>query len=316
MSIGGKVNAVIGDINFYSAVAPLAVYANKQIAQNHAVGDLYQLVRDGKWTWDAMHSIARDVTRDLDGDGVITQNDQIGLFIEYLHLQAAVSSAGEFFTPKNDDDIPAFAPNIERIADITEKVSAFFHDQNAAIFAESITGYSNQFYEFILPKFRDNQMMFLINQLLFSFDLRGMDADFAILPFPKYDENQENYNSVVASWWGTYTVIPITNVDVDMTANILDAMGYFSQKHVMPAYYDRTVTSKLIRDDESAEMLDIILNNRIFDLAELYNWGDINGMLINIARSGDAGGIVSQIERIEGRVNTAIQRTLAGLEID
>ena len=316
MSIGGKINAIIGDVNLYAAISPLAVYANKKIMADNDVGDLYKVVKDGKWTWSLMHDIAKSVTKDLNGDGVIDKDDQIGLFMQYFHLQSAINSAGEYITPKNSDDIPEYAPNIDRIAGLAEQVVTFFKDKNSTIAAEQISGYSNQFYDFILPKFRDNQILFHINQLLFSFDLRSMDADFAILPFPKYEESQEKYGSIAASWWSTYTVVPVTCDNVERTANILDAMGYYSQKYVMPAYYDRTVTGKLLRDDEAAEMMDIILKNRIFDLAELYNWGNINGTLNNISSSGKPETIVSQLEKIENQITRAIQKTLDGLEID
>jgi len=316
MSIGGKVNAIIGDLNLYSAIAPLAVYTNKKIIEDNDIGDLYKLAKDGKWTWDVMYDMAKKVTKDIDGDGVITKDDQIGLFMQYFHIQGAINSAGEHITPKNDEDIPVFMPNMDIIAGIADKVVKFFKDKNAAVAADDITGYSNQFYEFILPKFRDNQILFHINQLLFSFDLRSMDADFGILPFPKYDESQADYGSVVASWWGTYTVIPVTNTDTDKTAVILDAMGYYSQKYVTPAYYDRTVTNKLLRDDGAADMMDIILKNRIFDLAELYNWGGINGILTTVSSSGKPETIVSQFEKSENRIVSAIQKTLGELEIN
>ena len=51
MSIGGTLSAVIGDVNFYSAIAPLVLYTNKKLMRENEAGDLYQLARDGKWTW-------------------------------------------------------------------------------------------------------------------------------------------------------------------------------------------------------------------------------------------------------------------------
>jgi hypothetical protein len=314
MSIGGKINAAISDANLYSAIAPLAVYANKKIIEDNDIGDLYKLVKDGKWTWDVMYDLAKKATKDLDGDGKITKDDQVGLFMQYFHFQCAVNSAGEYITPKNSEDIPEYAPNIDKVAGIANKIIPFFNDPSCTVPAEKITGYSNQFYDFILPKFRDNQILFHINQLLFSFDLRSMEADFAVLPFPKYDENQANYGSVVASWWGTYTVIPVTCTDLGKTANILDALSYYAQKYVMPAYYNRTVTNKLLRDDEAAEMMDIILKNRVFDLAELYNWGDINSVLNSVSSSGKPDTIVSQLEKAESKISSAIQKTLDELE--
>jgi len=315
MSIGGKLSAVIGDVNFYSAIAPLAIFANKQLMQDYGVDNLYKLVRDGKWTWDAMHDIMKKVTKDLNGDGVIDKNDQVGLFAQYVHLYPAVTSAGEYMAVKNSADIPALAPNAERAAAVSEKVGAIFKDSNTTVIADDITaGYGNVFFEFIMPKFRDGEIMFHVNQLLLSFELRSMDADFAILPFPKYDEAQAGYGTVISPAWATYTVVPITCADTDRASNILQAMGYYSQKYIMPAYYSVTVTNKLMRDEDSIEMMDIIFGNRQFDLAYLYNWGDINGMFNSMASSGRADQFVSQIERIEGRINSAIQKTLDMLE--
>ncbi|MCL2159527.1 MAG: extracellular solute-binding protein [Oscillospiraceae bacterium] len=317
MSIGGKVNAVIGDVNLYSATAPLAIFANKKIMQDNDVGDLYEMVREGKWTWDVLYGIAKNVTKDINGDGIIDKNDQIGLFGQYLHLQTAIMSAGEIMTPKDSADIPVLSPNFERIAAIVSKVGPILKDRAASIIADDITaGYNNVFFDFILPKFRDDEIMFHVNQLLFSFELRNMDADFAILPFPKYDETQSGYGAMLANAWATYTVIPITCTDTERAANILQAMGYYSQKYVTPAYYDVTVTNKLIRDDGSAEMLDIIMKNRVFDLSYLYNWGDINGMLGTISSSGKSDTFLSQFEKNEGKIDTAIQKTLDQLQED
>jgi len=316
MSIGGKVNAVIGDMNLYSAFSTLCVFANKQLMKEYAIENLYQSVRDGKWTWDVMYDIMKNVSKDLNGDGKIDKDDQVGLFMQYAHVQTAINCAGEFLTPKNSDDIPVFEPNMDKIAAIASKVIPIFHDNNATVPAEAISGFNNQFFDFIMPKFRDGEIMFLTDQLLLSFELRSMDADFAILPFPKYDENQANYGSMISSYWATFTVIPTTCTNVERTGNILEAMGYYSQKYVMPAYYDITVTNKLMRDDDSLEMMEFMFNNRQFDLAYFYEWGGINDILYNLSFSGKADTIVSQLEKNDGKIQKGIQKTLEELELN
>ena len=315
MSIGGRLSAAIGDVNLYSAIAPMVVFANKKLMQEYSVGDLYQVVREGKWTWDMMYDIMKQVTKDLNGDGTIDKDDQIGLFSQYIYLQTAVTSAGEYMTPKNDRDIPELDPNVERIAGIVGKVGPIIKDKSVAIMAEDITaGYNNVFFDFIMPKFRDNEVMFHTNQLLFSFELRSMDANFAILPLPKYDEAQKNYGAMIANAWATYTVIPVTCSDVERTGNVLSAMGYYSQKYITPAYYEVTVTNKLIRDEDSIEMMEIILKNRVLDLSYLYNWGEISGLFGGISTSGKAETFVSQLEKAEPKIKAAIQKTLDELE--
>ena len=315
LSIGNKITAAMGDVNFFASVTPMAIFANKQLMQEYAVENLYQAVRDGKWTWDLLHTIAKQTTKDLNGDGIIDKYDQIGLFAQSGHLYSAINCAGEIIAPKNSDDIPEFSPNLERLSAVADKVVPILNDKSCSIMAENIlAGYGNIFVELIMPKFRDGEVMFHVNQMMLNFELRNMEADFAILPFPKIDEKQEKYGSIILHGHTTYTIVPSTCKDTAKTANILQAMGYYSQKYVMPAYYDVTVTNKFLRDDDSAEMLDIILKNRVFDIEALYRWGDTTALFMNIAASGKPDTIVSQLESIKDKANSEIQKTLSELE--
>ncbi|MCL2772687.1 MAG: hypothetical protein FWD71_04985 [Oscillospiraceae bacterium] len=314
LSIGGKLNAVVGDVNLYSASAPIVIYANKQIMQDYSVGDLYQMVRDGKWTWDVLYDIAKQTTKDLDGDGKITKDDQVGLFTQTAYLQNAVNSAGELITTKNNEDIPVLSQDLDKTAAIVSKVVPILKDSNTSIVGDTITGYNNAYFDFVMPKFRDGGIMFLMQQLMMSFELRSMDADFAILPFPKYDETQTNYGAVTSTYWDTYTVIPATCTDTERTGNILQAMGYYSQQYVTPAYFDVTVTNKIARDTDSLDMLDIIMSNRQYDLSYLYDWGGINEMFVNIMSSGNADTFMSQLEKNQPVIDAAIQKTLYELQ--
>ena len=309
LSIGGKLNCVIGDINLYSSFAPIVIYANKQLIEDYAVENLYQLVRDGKWTWDKLHDIAKSVTVDLNGDGVINRDDQVGLSTQYVYLYNAITSAGEVMTPKEAGDIPVLSPNMSRVSALIDKIVPIFKDKESAIIGDEISGYNNVYFDFIMPKFRDGGIMFLVQQMLVSFELRRMEADFAILPFPKYDENQANYRSVITDYFATFTIIPITCTDVERSANVLQAMGYYSQQYITPAFYDVTVTSKLMRDEDSIEMIDIILSNRLFDLSFYYDWGGIATIFNNMVQRG-TNTLTSDFEKNESKINAAIQKTL------
>ena len=205
---------------------------------------------------------------------------------------------------------------MDKISAIANKLVPIFNDKSTTVDDSKVTGFNNPFFDFIMPKFRDGQIMFHINQLLLSFELRSMNTDFAILPLPKYDETQANYGSVISPWWSTFTVIPITCTDTGRTGVILEAMGYYSQKYVLPAYYDITVTNKLIRDDDSIEMMNIMFNNRQYDLSYYYDWGGLNSLITGVSSSGDPGKIVSTLEKNEPKINSAIQKTLTELELN
>ena len=60
-----------------------------------------------------------------------------------------------------------------------------------------------------------------------------------------------------------------------MTGVILEAMASDSAQHLVPAFYETLLKSKLSRDNDSEEMLDLIFASRSFDMGPIFSWGDI-----------------------------------------
>jgi hypothetical protein len=103
-------------------------------------------------------------------------------------------------------------------------------------------------------------------------NLRNMDTDFGIIPYPKFDEAQEKYGHYVDGH-ATLMAVPITVSNPEKDGVIIEALSYDSYKNLLPIYYDTIITTKFTRDEESAAMLDIIYNSRVFDFAYVYdNW--------------------------------------------
>jgi hypothetical protein len=114
--------------------------------------------------------------------------------------------------------------------------------------------------------FAANQSLFLDATLFYIAALRDMEADFGILPYPKYDEAQDKYYSRVSYYW--CCVIPVTNEDTEFTGAILEALNCESANSVVPAYYEIALKGKYSRDTESEQMLQLISDNRIVDIGD------------------------------------------------
>ena len=104
---------------------------------------------------------------------------------------------------------------------------------------------------------------------------RDYDTEFGIVPYPKYDEDQKEHISPMNAYASTTITIPVSVSDTDRISRIIEDMAAESAKIVQPAYYDVTLQVKLTRDERSAEMLDLIFSNRVFDLGWLVNPADI-----------------------------------------
>ena len=107
------------------------------------------------------------------------------------------------------------------------------------------------------------------------------DINFGILPMPKLDVDQEEYSTSCTVYWATFFSIPTSNVEkLDATCYLLEAMGYYGQEMCTYEYYDKTLKLKKMDDPEDERMLDLLFQNRTFDLGAVYDWaGPTAGML-------------------------------------
>lgn len=97
-----------------------------------------------------------------------------------------------------------------------------------------------------------------------------MENDYGILPYPKWDEAQTEYYTMVD---GSHDIlaVPITATNLERTGIITEALSAESYKRVIPAYYETALKTKYARDDESVQMLDMIANSRVFDIGYVYD---------------------------------------------
>ena len=102
-----------------------------------------------------------------------------------------------------------------------------------------------------------------------------MEQDFGILPMTKYDVSQEEYYTHATAHTSAIG-IPIvkTSEGAEYTSVIMEAMAAEGFKQVRPIVYDVALKSKYTRDEESFEMVDIVIRGRTADFAEIYDqWG-------------------------------------------
>jgi hypothetical protein len=136
--------------------------------------------------------------------------------------------------------------------------------------------------------------------------LREMECNFGILPNPKLNEAQSEYYNAVHAWCTTSVSIPIT-ADPERTGIVLEALTAESYYTLRPAYYDISLKNKLMRDDESGEMLDLIFDTRCYDLGHVYNWGGVFDMFGSLA-AAKSTDFVSGYEKIMPKIEKDMQK--------
>ena len=308
MSLGGRLFFTVGDLGLMDKDSIFIIMFNKTVVKNNGIEDLYALVRNNKWTVDKFHSVIKEAARDLNGDGVIGFDDLAGLASSDFAVNVLYYNTGETVTRKDADDYPYFTMNNERGALAAEKAYEIITDKSATVLANEMKGIANPWTDGINKMFQEDRALFLLAQITFIHRTRTMESDFGILPSPKLDETQDRYYTSINPYASSCISVPVTTRDNEKTSVILEALSAESRYTLIPAYYDVTITNKMIRDEESAEMLDIILSSRIFDLGFIYNWGDLGNVPLSLYPKG--GSFVSTYEKREQKAINEMEKTI------
>ncbi len=313
-SIGNKLYCASGDIATFGFLASYVTYINKGILANYNLDSPYDLVRNGQWTLDRAAEYSRAVASDLNGDGVMDGSDIFGYESEGGLGIVAATSMGVNPIRKDENDMPVLDMDTELAASIVEKFIPLCRDKSITLYSSDFaSGYKNVFRQFITEMFIADKLLFVNNWMVVALELRNMDSDFGILPPCKFSESQSDYICPSSETWTFYATVPKTAGDLDMVGYVMDALGHFGKDYLHTALIDTTITSKALRDTDTEEMLDIVYNNRYYNLVTIYDWGGINGMFSNFISNNDTA-FASKWASIEEKAVAAIQATLDSLE--
>ncbi len=267
LSICGKHFFATGSYNLSAYDFTHVLLFNKDMAEDNALGNLYDVVNEGAWTFDRFREMCETVTVDVDGDGNMGETDRYG----YTARSSAVMPAfwvGADVQPvtKNDKNELLFtALENEKFFDVCAQVYAMTWDNHSW---NSSWAHLDGAAEDNKPAecFRAGNALFMDAKFFEVVALRDSDINFGILPYPKYDQAQQFYLGRMegCELFG----VPKTNAALEMTGTILEAMASESRLSVVPAYYDVMLKGKVSRDEESAAMLDLILEHLVFDAAD------------------------------------------------
>lgn len=296
LSICGKHFFVTGSYNLSAYDFTHTLLFNKDMAKDNSLGDLYEIVNAGDWTYDLFRQMCETVLQDVDGDGVMGETDIYG----YAARPAAVMPAfwvGADVQPVTRDADKALvftALENEKFFDVCTKVFDMTWNNgawnNCYVGLKGADGDNKP-----AECFRAGGALFMDAKLYEVTALRDSDINFGILPYPKYDTVQKNYLGRMegCELFG----VPMTNTVLEMTGTILEAMASESRLTVMPAYYDIMLKSKVSRDEESAAMLDLILENLVFDAADTLLGGEFRDGTMNQCFSGNNQDIASALTK-------------------
>lgn len=181
LTINGKLYYSTGDISTADNDATGAILFNKKLVDDFSLPNPYEMVLDGSWTVDAMISMGKDVSSDLDGNSVWDKNDRYAAIIWDDTVMGVINSTGEkCATVKPDGRLELTLYN-ERVLSMFEKFTTAYYDTTQAYHYQRVS------YDITDPvaMFANDQALFFMQLLDLVTYFRDMQTDFGILPRPE-----------------------------------------------------------------------------------------------------------------------------------
>ncbi len=340
--LNGGAYIALGDINTTDEDCTMCVLFNKELWTELSGNDpkeLYDLVKSGGWTLQAMKNYSMQYHRKGGTssttdkwDPTYTGDGTYGCAVENGDPTVLLQASGNTVSKQDDYSAYGFINNMQGNAEFYQAAQVMFDffggtdkyewQLNYERDVGNITGEDR--WETVMRRaMKDDKVLFYMNHVGSIALLRDMDSDFGVLPLPKVTADQEMYGNTIQYSNATCYAIPAyTDEENEAAEYILEAMCYYSSESYFEAigsdgsrslkyaYRETVLKRKATRDDESMEMLDLVFNNRIFDIAIALDINEITKALPNACViDGDIDGLVRSMPNFDN----LIAEKLAGL---
>ncbi len=225
---------------------------------------VYDSVRNYRWTFDRMISLANLVYADATGDGK-TADDTYGMsgnqwipFIGFLHA-SNIQLVEE--NESGDYEVSVFNDKYkEKTVALAEKLKNFA-SSNAAWFRFRIEPTP------VIPLESDRALMVLQNTKVLDI-LLSYDVEFGVLPYPMFDEAQKDVGYRQLNYDG-YITIPAYSRDITMVAESVELLNYWGED-VTVAVYEKLLGKQVADTPDDSAMLRIVWDGICTDFGLTY----------------------------------------------
>ncbi|MBE6667126.1 MAG: hypothetical protein E7607_02300 [Ruminococcaceae bacterium] len=262
---------IVGELNLSVYDKSVAVFTNMDLASKNGIAPhlLYSAVHDGEWTYDYMYRIINDFEY-IDVNE--TSSVDVGDIVPLASVNGAESadtflSAWDIELLTADDDLHTV------VIDGNVKLEAAAAKLKALYDLDGVylTDVANSFDKTFLGGKGLFDIDVLYRNESSNRELRKCGFDFAILPLPKYDSEQKEYNTTPIDSYNTMSVLNYQKDRVDAACATLELMCYKTNSNVRAFYSEMLICGEYISDSDNVKMIDIILDGITFNKATVYS---------------------------------------------
>ncbi len=309
-TINGKLYMAINDISIGNLTGARFLYFNKKLVKDFNLKDPYTLVENNGWTLDEVLSMIKAISVE-NGDGVWNGQDQYGLLteasVENGNIMYFLAAAGIRYVETDANGKLIVNGVTDKMLDIMNKVRTVLVDTNyvcsydQAQSGADTAGLSKWNYARNVL-FTTDHFLFVQNGMGVSTNFKDMESDYGVAPNPKYDSAQDTYYHKIDRYAIIWSLPNSDKVDYDRIGVIAEYWAYVSSQTVMPAYYETTIQTKIMRDPTDTKMLDLIKSTMIYDMADLVLYEAPTAIYNGYKNNNSASEWESAKEKIESKL--------------
>jgi ABC-type glycerol-3-phosphate transport system substrate-binding protein len=313
----GAQYAATGSIALSTMRFAFVTIFNKDIFDQNSLTYLYEPVRQNKWTLDYQYSLVRDFYSDLNGNNREDIGDLYGFITnEYICSDPYWAACEVHILGRDADGAYKYVLDIGKLSDVVDNLLTLYNATGTLVIVHKAADAEQDDMRKMFAEGHGAMVTLRLMEVEHS-DMRNMESPYGIVPIPKYNEEQENYHTLMHD---QFTVVSVTATvleeDYGVMGAFLEAMASESHRRVIPAYYESALKYKYSHDPESWEMLDIVIENITTDAGIIYtsalsnihhNLRTIMGEGINTVASRFKT-ILKVMERVIGNLNSSLEK--------
>ncbi len=301
---------LVGDISLSLLKSMSSFFVNKTLYEDNFgnPNNLYTMVFDGKWTWDQMTSYVAEVYNDKNNNGKTDDGDILGLRTYHESPTDHMAyTAGMTLSTRDENGDIVLLEDQSRNIEIAEAIYKLTYENKGCFLNMDY----NSFEDHVINSFNDGNTLFCAYLMVAAENFRDMKDPYAIIPYPKLNEDQETYQTLMHDIATVFAVPKTVSADkLDLHSAVLEAMCYESYHKVTPVYYDVVLKSRYSQDPDSARAVDMIRANIRTDFIYANNYifpgtplGTINRTLVNTANTNYASLYKKYSKRVKMELN-------------
>ena len=307
LSMGGKLYFTNCATNIHAL--GWAMFFNKYLIEEYGLTSPYEMIANNTWTIDNWAEMVKSVNKDLDGDGQMTVADRYGLMTGHSMGRMFAFASGIRSTTNDEYGKPivTLVDEKTKLEGIYTKLGAVLSDTEYVCCSEcdhkEAHGYAHK-WAYARSLFTQDYYLFTANDAEDVQEYAQMEHEFGIVPFPKYDENQELYQTQYPANNNLFA-LPALILDEERTFNIIEDMNYYSSFIVYPTWFDVILTRRYARDDESEATLGTLNENRVYDIGQAFDFGGLRTSIMDMDVAKNSN-VIRNYERYKKTVQNAI----------